>query len=420
MALQFVLGADRCHEGRFFVGAPGLAGGLQAVTPDGCQHLRRLLAAHHRDACIGPHPQETRRVRPTAHAVVASAKGTPDDDRELRDPGAGDGGHHLGAIAGNAAIFVFATDHETGDVLQKEQRDAALRAEFDEMRGFQRRFREQDAVVGDDADRIAPETSETADDRRPVARLELVEIGAIDEAGDDLANVEGFPGVGRDHAIQFVDRVDRFARFGEAQRRTLAPVEVADDAAGNRQRMRVVLRVVIDDAGNPGMHIGAAEFFGSHHLAGRRLDQGRPAEEDRSLLLDDDRLVGHCRHIGPARGARTHHDGDLRDAGRREVGLIVEDAAEMLLVGKDLVLHRQESAARIDQIDARQTVLAGDLLRAQVFLDGHRIIGAALHRRIVGNDHAFDTIDAADAGNQRGRRHLERMRLAIHAIGSEL
>ncbi|KFB71870.1 MAG: hypothetical protein AW09_002977 [Candidatus Accumulibacter phosphatis] len=200
----------------------------------------------------------------------------------------------------------------------------------------------------------------------------------------------------------------------------LAPVEVADDAAGDRQRMRVVFRVVIDDAGNARMYIGAAEILGSHHLAGRCLDQRRPAEKDRSLVLDDDRLVGHRRHVGTASGTRTQHGGDLRDAGRRKIGLIVEDAAEMFLVGKDLVLHRQESASRIDQIDARQAVLAGDLLRAQVFLDRQRVIGAALHRRIVGNDHALDAMDAADAGDQRGRRHLERMGLAIHAIGSEL
>ena len=42
---------------------------------------------------------------------------------------------------------------------------------------------------------------------------------------------------------------------------------------------------------------------------------------------------------------------------RRHVGLVVEDAAEMLAVGKHLVLVRQVGAAGIDQVDAGQPVL---------------------------------------------------------------
>jgi hypothetical protein len=66
-----------------------------------------------------------------------------------------------------------------------------------------------------------------------------------------------------------------------------------------------------------------------------------------------------------------------------------------------------------------RAVLAGDLLRPQVLLDRQRVIGAALHRRIVGDDHALDAVDPADAGDQRSRRHLEGLR-AIHAVGRQL
>src|SRR3546814_5085361 len=59
----------------------------------------------------------------------------------------------------------------------------------------------------------------------------------------------------------------------------------------------------------------------------------------------------------------------------------LEDAPEMVAVGKDLVLMRQVRAARIDEIDAGQAVRLGDLLRAEMLLDGHRIIGAAFYRR---------------------------------------
>jgi hypothetical protein len=45
--------------------------------------------------------------------------------------------HQLGAIFGNAAGFVVPPHHKPGDVLQEQQRDAALLAQFDKMRTFQ-------------------------------------------------------------------------------------------------------------------------------------------------------------------------------------------------------------------------------------------------------------------------------------------
>ncbi len=151
-------------------------------------------------------------------------------------------------------------------------------------------------------------------------------------------------------------------------------------------------------------------------LAGRGLHQRRAAEEDRALVLDDDGLVAHRRHVGAAGGARAHHDRDLRDALRAHVGLVEEDAAEVLAVGEDLVLVRQVGAAGVDQVDARQAVLLRDLLRAQVLLHRHRVVGAALHRRVVGDDHAVVALDPADAGD-----HARAGRLAVvHAVGGEL
>ena len=156
------------------------------------------------------------------------------------------------------------------------------------------------------------------------------------------------------------------------------------------------------------MHVGAAELLGGHHLADRGLHQRRPAEEDGALVLHDDGFVRHRRHIGAAGGARAHHRRDLRDAGGRHLRLVVEDAAEMLAIGKDLVLQRQEGAAGIDQIDARQMVVARDLLRAQVLLHRDRIIGAALDGGVVGDDDAVAPAHAADAGDDAGARRRRR------------
>ena len=96
--------------------------------------------------------------------------------------------------------------------------------------------------------------------------------------------------------------------------------------------------------------------------------------------------------------------------------LVVEDAAEVVAVGKHLGLVRQVGPAAVDQIDARQAVLQRDLLRAQVLLHRQREIGAALHRGVVGDDHHLAARHPADAGDQAGARRLA----VIEAVGGQL
>ena len=107
----------------------------------------------------------------------------------------------------------------------------------------------------------------------------------------------------------------------------------------------------------------------------------------------------HRRHVGAAGGARAHHRGHLRDAVGGHPRLVVEDAAEVVPVGEHLGLQGQERAAGVDQVDAGQPVLRGDLLGAQVLLDGHRVVGAALHGGVVRDHHAWPAVHRADAGD---------------------
>ena len=95
--------------------------------------------------------------------------------------------------------------------------------------------------------------------------------------------------------------------------------------------------------------------------------------------------------------------------------LIEEDAAEMLAVREHLGLVGQIGAAGIDQIDARQTVLRRDLLRPQVLLHRHRIVGAALDGRVVGDDHRLPAMDEADSGDEPGPVHVA----LVHAESRE-
>src|SRR5207302_5364460 len=56
----------------------------------------------------------------------------------------------------------------------------------------------------------------------------------------------------------------------------------------------------------------------------------------------------------------------------------------------------------VDEVEAREAVLARDLLRAQVLLDRDREVRAALDGGVVRNDHALAALDDADAGDDPG------------------
>src|SRR4029453_12299378 len=147
----------------------------------------------------------------------------------------GDRGDHLRAVLGDAGLFVFLADHEAGDVLQEHQRNIALVAQFDEVRALECGLGEQYAVVRDDPDRIAIYMAEAADQGLAVARLEFLELRTVDDARDDLANVERPARVGRQEAVDVFDRVAWFARLPDRHRQRLAPVGLGEEVGGERK-----------------------------------------------------------------------------------------------------------------------------------------------------------------------------------------
>ena len=92
------------------------------------------------------------------------------------------------------------------------------------------------------------------------------------------------------------------------------------------------------------MHVGATEVLSGHLFASGGLDQGRAGEENRAVALDDDRFIGHGRHIGATGRAGAENGRHLRDAVRGHFRLIPENAAEVIDVREHLVLHRQEGS----------------------------------------------------------------------------
>jgi hypothetical protein len=79
------------------------------------------------------------------------------------------------------------------DVLQKDERDAPGRAQLDEVGALERALGEQDAVVGDDPDRVAHDAGEAADQRLAVEGLELVHAAPVHDARDHLPHVVPLP-----------------------------------------------------------------------------------------------------------------------------------------------------------------------------------------------------------------------------------
>ena len=138
------------------------------------------------------------------------------------------------------------------------------------MGALERALAEEDAVVRDDRDRVALDVGEAADERLAVERLELVEPAPVDEAGDDLADVDRASRVGRDGRVQAASLGVRLAADGG--RLGIAPVprrigrlavDVGDDRSADREGLLVVGGKVIDDARDPGVDLAPAEVLGA-------------------------------------------------------------------------------------------------------------------------------------------------------------
>jgi hypothetical protein len=95
------------------------------------------------------------------------------------------------------------------------------------------------------------------------------------------------------------------------------------------------------------------------------------------------------------------------------LGLVVEDASKVVAIGEDIGLVRKVGTTAVDEVDARQTILLGDLLCSEMLFDGDGIVCAALDtasvsildvgaicrdlRAVIGNNHAHGAFDCADA-----------------------
>ncbi len=73
---------------------------------------------------------------------------------------------------------------------------------------------------------------------------------------------------------------------------------------------------------------------------------------------------------------------------RAHDGVVAEDAAEIVGIGKHVFLQREKHAGGIDEIEGRNAIFERDGLRAQNLLRRHGEEGAGFDGGVVGDDHA--------------------------------
>ena len=131
----------------------GKSARARRILGDDRHHLGRLLAAHHRNPGVRPGKQEARPEGPPAHAVMAGAERAADLQGQLRHAGVGDRLDHLRAVLDDARGLGLDADEIAGGVLQKDDRQAGLAAELDELPRLARAGGIDRTVVADQPDR---------------------------------------------------------------------------------------------------------------------------------------------------------------------------------------------------------------------------------------------------------------------------
>src|ERR1700759_1735372 len=105
------------------------------------------------------------------------------------------------------------------------------------MRALQRALAEQDAVIGDDADRITPDMRKAANQRLTIKLLELVEFRTIDQPGNDVPHVERPAAVGGNNTVDFLGRKQRLARLAHIELGLRLRLQRGNDPPRNPDRM---------------------------------------------------------------------------------------------------------------------------------------------------------------------------------------
>src|SRR5262249_57697611 len=100
------------------------------------------------------------------------------------------------------------------------------------------------------------------DQRLAVERLEFIELGIVDEPGNDLPHVVLLLQVNRHDAVELGSIELRLSWLSQNYITRLRTVQSTDDAATERQCVAIILGVIIGNAGFFRMHVAATQLLG--------------------------------------------------------------------------------------------------------------------------------------------------------------
>ena len=152
------------------------------------------------------------------------------------------------------------------------------------------------------------ELGKAGDQRGAVERLELIEVAVVNEAGDDVARIEGHLRIGAGNPEQLIDVVARLAAGATRARSALAMVDALDDLAAKADCIHLVDREVVGEATDTRVHLRPAQTLVIALLAGCHFHQWRPAEKHLRTFLDHDDVVAHSGYVGAPGGGVTKDD----------------------------------------------------------------------------------------------------------------
>ena len=224
--------------------------------------------------------------------------------------------------------------------------------------------------------------------------LEFQKGRGVDDAGNHAPHVHRGLEVGREEVQQAFGVLQRRGAIGPDHALGL-PAQRRHQLARHADAVRIVFGHVLGQTRHTGVHVGTAQGFVVGHFACGRFQEWRPGQKGAAPATHHDHVVRQTRHVRTACGGRPVHNGNDRDARRRQPGQVVEiaPAVDELL---DLVLQ-QVGPGRLDQVNEGQAVVERDLLRALQLLQPHGLQRARVDAAVVGDDQRPRARDQADA-----------------------
>ena len=128
-------------------------------------------------------------------------------------------------------------------------------------------------------------------------------------------------------------------------------------------------------------------------------------------------MVAHQRQVGSAGHAHAHDGGELRNAHRAHHCVVAKDAAEIVRIWEDVFLQRKKNAGGVDQINRRDMIFDGDVLRADDFFRRHWEKGAGFYGGVISDEHERAPANFSEPGDRSRRRRAAP--LCVHLVSGE-